>query len=220
FEDMLDEKLSISMAEYRSIGIAKMLEQQLAPATHTPSYQFSMGARQQVADSVSPRAALFDSPESFVAGVRQAAVEVAGTVGISPRALIAQAALETGWGSQVMQSAGGTSTHNLFGIKAGDSWDGNRVAVESIEVINGIAGKVRSFFRSYDSLLDSFRDYGDFITSQERYQPVLAEGTDEQAFTTALGASGYATDPAYGQKLQRILQHPALQQLVTGEEVR
>ena len=125
--------------------------------------------------------------------------------------LIAQAALETGWGKAVTRHDDGSSSYNLFNIKADRRWDGPSVTKQTLEYRNGIAGREQAQFRAYDSFADSFNDYVDFITRQPRYQQALQHGGDAATFADELQRAGYATDPAYARKIKRIMDGPFMQ---------
>ena len=119
--------------------------------------------------------------------------------------LVAQSALETGWGRKVVQAVDGRSSFNLFGIKAGGGWNGESAAVNTLEYRDGIAALERASFRVYDSLRDSFDDYVDFLTSNPRYQQALEKVADARDFLRELQDAGYATDPDYADKIINIM---------------
>jgi flagellar protein FlgJ len=144
------------------------------------------------------------TPEDFVRVLGPHAEDVARELGVSPRVLLAQAALETGWGQNVMPRADGGSSHNLFGIKADARWSGDRVVSETLEYEGGIAVKRRETFRAYDSYADSLADYGNFLRSNPRYAAALENGADPAAYLQGLQQAGYATDPHYADKIGRI----------------
>ncbi len=147
----------------------------------------------------------FRSPAEFVSKLYPLAEHAAGKIGLNPRFLLAQAALETGWGKHVIPDGEGGSTFNLFGIKADSRWDGASAAVDSLEFTNGVAEKVRSAFRSYQSYAQSFLDYVRFIEDNPRYRQALEQVADPKAYADALQDAGYATDPNYANKIKRIL---------------
>lgn len=153
----------------------------------------------------------WQTPEDFVRGVWPAAVKAAEEIGADPRALVAQAALETGWGKHVIRRGDGSSAHNLFGIKAHSTWDGERVRVSTVEYRDGVAGREMAEFRAYDNLEDSFRDYLDFLQQNPRYSKALEVTDDPVAFTNALQQAGYATDPRYASKIQQIMNGQVMQ---------
>lgn len=149
------------------------------------------------------------SPEQFVQTLLPAARETAKTLGLDPLALIAQAALETGWGQRVIKTAKGESSFNLFGIKANNGWQGETAVVDTLEYRGGIAKKEQAKFRSYSSPEHSLRDYADFIKQNPRYQDAVQATGDTKAYFEQLQAAGYATDPAYAQKIMAVYQSTA-----------
>jgi flagellar protein FlgJ len=132
------------------------------------------------------------------------AQQAAQQLGVSPVTLLAQAALETDWGRKVPQDASGGTSNNLFGIKAASGWTGAAVTNSTQEFGGGRASTVKASFRSYDSAGHCFQDYVDLLTSNPRYGAALGTGNDVQAFGSALQQGGYATDPAYAQKLTAV----------------
>jgi flagellar protein FlgJ len=149
------------------------------------------------------------SPEQFVRTLLPAARETAKALGLDPLALIAQAALETGWGQRVIKTAKGDSSFNLFGIKANNGWQGETAVVDTLEYRAGIAKKEQAKFRSYTSPEHSLRDYADFIKQNPRYQDAVQATGDTKAYFEQLQAAGYATDPAYAQKIMAVYQSTA-----------
>ncbi|WP_461481181.1 flagellar assembly peptidoglycan hydrolase FlgJ [Porticoccus sp.] len=136
----------------------------------------------------------------FVAQLQGVAAEVSEASGIPAELMLAQAVLETGWGRHQMTTAEGHNSYNLFGIKAGDSWQGKTVAVGTHEVIDGQRRRMQTEFRVYDSYRQAFGDYAELIRSQPRYRAVL-EAPDAERAAQALQRGGYATDPEYADKL-------------------
>lgn len=150
-----------------------------------------------------------DSAEGFVAELWPAAQRAAADLGLPPEALLAQAALESGWGRAVIRDPEGNNSHNLFGIKAHRGWDGERVNVATLEYEGGTAVRRRDDFRAYPSYAASFQDYVAFLRDNPRYRDAL-EAKDPAAYFTALQRAGYATDPAYARKVLAILDGPRL----------
>lgn len=146
-----------------------------------------------------------DSPEAFINELLPYAREGAARLGVQPEVLVAQAALETGWGQKVIRHADGRNSFNLFGIKADPQWSGERVTVATLEYEDGIASRQRAAFRSYDSLSDAVSDYVDFLHSNPRYQSALKQASDPEAFLYGLKDAGYATDPEYVEKISAIM---------------
>ncbi len=143
-------------------------------------------------------------PRAFVEKVWPQAVEASRATGIPARFLVAQAALETGWGKFELKNADGTPSHNLFNIKAGKRWSGDTVSTATTEYVNGAATRENARFRAYGSYADSFRDYANLIRNDPRYAAVVGQ-SDATAFARGLQAAGYATDPQYADKLARII---------------
>lgn len=145
------------------------------------------------------------APHAFVKSLWPEAQKAASALGVAPEVLIAQAALETGWGKAIVRDGNGRSSNNLFNIKADTEWAGERVAVTTVEYRDGVAVRERAAFRSYDSIAASFDDYVNLISSHPRYRAALAHAHDSGRYVQELQAAGYATDPMYGEKIGRIL---------------
>lgn len=145
----------------------------------------------------------FANPADFVARLRPAAEAAAAALGVSPRILLAQAALETGWG----QHLPGADSHNLFGIKADRGWGGDAVSAQTREYGGGVGGAWHAEaaqFRSYASYADSLRDYVRFVQDNPRYAPALAHGGSDSRYIQALAEAGYATDPEYAARVLQV----------------
>ncbi|MDD3352786.1 flagellar assembly peptidoglycan hydrolase FlgJ [Zoogloea sp.] len=156
------------------------------------------------------------APRAFVEKVWPQAVEASKTTGIPARFLVAQAALETGWGKHELKHADGSGSHNLFNIKAGRSWAGNTVETATTEYLNGVKTRENAQFRAYGSYAESFRDYARLIRNNPRYAALVGEG-DAAAFARGLQAAGYATDPQYADKLTRIINGNTLRLALAGD---
>ncbi|SDU86267.1 flagellar assembly peptidoglycan hydrolase FlgJ [Pseudomonas mucidolens] len=153
---------------------------------------------------LAPAKKAFSSQDQFVSTMLPMAKQAAERIGIDPRYLVAQAALETGWGKSVMRQQDGTSSHNLFGIKAGQSWQGPQARAITSEFRNGAMVKETAQFRSYDSYQDSFHDLVTLLQSNERYKEVLKSADNPERFVRELQKAGYATDPNYASKISQI----------------
>jgi flagellar protein FlgJ len=129
----------------------------------------------------------------------------ASALGLNPLGVLAQAALETGWGQRMPRTADGSPSFNMFGIKAGDSWAGARATADTLEFSNGVATPRRTAFRAYGSIEDSINDFASLLRNSPRYRDAIAAGNDPQAYIEGIGKSGYATDPDYANKLSQIL---------------
>jgi peptidoglycan hydrolase FlgJ len=140
------------------------------------------------------------TPDAFVSAVLPHARRAARRLGVAPDLLVAQAALETGWGRAVPKFPDGRPTNNLFGIKADAAWSGEKVAQPTLEYVNGVAERRSEQFRAYPDLAASFDDYARHIAANPRYQSALARGGDAESYVRAVSAAGYATDPDYGDK--------------------
>jgi flagellar protein FlgJ len=149
--------------------------------------------------------------EDFVEQLWPWAREAADKLGLEAPALLAQAALETGWGKHLMRAADGSSAHNLFGIKADRRWDGAKAHVGTLEFEQGVAVRKKDFFRAYESFRDSFSDYVDFLRSNPRYGQALESTGDARAFFAELQKAGYATDPRYAEKIGSVMESPEMQ---------
>ncbi|NBF01474.1 flagellar assembly peptidoglycan hydrolase FlgJ [Pseudomonas sp. Fl5BN2] len=153
---------------------------------------------------LAPAKRAFSSSDDFVATMLPMAQQAAQRIGVDPRYLVAQAALETGWGKSVMRQQDGSSSHNLFGIKAGSSWQGAQARAITSEFRNGEMVKETAAFRSYDSYQDSFHDLVTLLQSNNRYQEVLKAADKPEQFVRELQKAGYATDPDYASKISQI----------------
>ncbi|MFU2488459.1 flagellar assembly peptidoglycan hydrolase FlgJ [Thauera sp. WH-1] len=148
--------------------------------------------------------AVSQQARDFVSEVWPHALEASRKTGIPPQFMVAQAALETGWGQKQLRHADGTPSHNLFNIKAGAAWTGRTVDLAVTEYTNGRAYSEPSRFRAYGSYAESFRDYANLMMRSPRYAGVLGQ-TDPAGFARSLQDAGYATDPMYADKLTRII---------------
>jgi flagellar protein FlgJ len=160
---------------------------------------------------------LTTSKADFVRTMWPHAEQAARELGIDPHALVAQAALETGWGRSVPSDAAGGSSFNLFGIKAGANWAGATVNVPTIEFEEGVAVRRVERFRSYSSPADSFRDYAALIGNNPRYENAVGSGGDVANFATALQQGGYATDPEYARKVVAVADQVRELKSVSGQ---
>jgi len=139
-----------------------------------------------------------------LADAAEAAEQVTG---VPAKFMLGQAALETGWGKRVIRNQDGSSSNNLFGIKAGPGWKGKVATAVTTEYVNGKPHARVEKFRSYASHADAFKDYAKMLSNNPRYEKVLAHGGDAATFAHGLQRAGYATDPQYAAKLSRIIKH-------------
>ncbi len=158
------------------------------------------------------RSSVWQSPEAFVSALRPAAERAAQQLGTRPEAVLAVAALETGWGKHMPADGDGTPSNNLFGIKA-HGWKGGITRSATLEFENGAFNRRVEPFRSYHSPEDAVADFANFVQSQPRYAGALKVADNPEAFLRALHRAGYATDPNYGDKLVSILNSEPLKPL-------
>lgn len=152
---------------------------------------------------LAPKKAFADS-DAFVTTMLPMAEQAAKRIGIDPRYLVAQAALETGWGKSVMRNSDGSSSHNLFGIKATGNWQGGQARAITSEFRGGQFIKETAAFRSYDSYQDSFHDLVSLLQNNARYQDAVKSADNPEQFVRELQKAGYATDPNYASKISQI----------------
>ena len=150
--------------------------------------------------------------QEFVRALAPYAEAAAQKLGLSVRTVLAQAALETQWGKHMPRAADGSTSFNLFGIKAGGNWDGQKVSVPTLEYEGGVAVRRHAQFRAYDSPAQSFKDYANLIASDPRYASVRGHGDDVHGFANALVRGGYATDPGYAAKIAAIAASPQMRE--------
>ncbi len=226
YRDMYDRQLALHLANRGGLGIAEMIVRQLsrpqpAPVTgqelpdyrshpvpaSRPEMETNPEANTARTDAGSPPpptpATRFDSPEQFLRTLLPEARRAATKIGVDPRVLLAQAALETGWGKKIIHHPDGRSSYNLFNIKAGRSWRGDRVQVDTLEYRDGVAVKKRAQFRAYRDYRESFEDYLALLRSP-RYAEALRQAGDPERYLRALQQAGYATDPHYADKILAI----------------
>jgi flagellar protein FlgJ len=230
YQDMYDKQLALHLAESGGLGISELLERQLGSESSPPlgggaelkdywnrsvvkAVPQDMSAQQQqapvewaAADEASMSTVPLESPQQFIQSLWSAAERAASRIGLPPEALLAQAALESGWGKHVMTTGDGHSSHNLFGIKADPGWEGERVRRVTLEYEDGVAVQRRESFRSYDSYAESFQDYVEFLQNNPRYLDALTKTYDSRAYFQALQEAGYATDPHYADKIVSLLE--------------
>jgi len=143
--------------------------------------------------------------ERFVQQHTEAAKAASESSGIPAAHILGQAALESGWGKRAIKNADGSNSHNLFGIKATSNWTGKVAEVTTTEYIGGVARKVTAKFRSYDSYEDSFKDHARLLTQSQRYKNTVAQADTARGYASGLQKAGYATDPAYADKLTSVI---------------
>ena len=208
--ELLDAQLATKMVGRPgglSDVIARQLERQMGlapgpvPATGSANNSLPVVADPQATPRIPDQSAA-----GFVQQHRPAADPAAAASGIPASFMLAQAALETGWGKREIVGNDGSTSHNLFGIKAGPGWTGASVDVTTTEYLAGKPHKLVQRFRAYASEAESFADYARLIGNSPRYAAVAAAGGDAKAFANGLQKAGYATDPAYASKLGKVIE--------------
>ncbi len=183
---------------------ASQQQLQRAPQASAPT-AVQAGPSVRQAPAVPAEAAAVPAPaREFVNRLWSQAGEASRATGIPAHFMIAQAALETGWGRAELRFSDGTPTYNLFGIKAGRNWQGAVAEATTTEYVNGVAQQTVERFRAYSSYAEAFRDYASLLTSNPRYAAVLNQ-QDAAGFARGLQRAGYATDPMYAAKLERMI---------------
>ena len=239
YQEMFDQQLSVDMAKKRQIGIADMLVSQLSGQQAKEPQLTVQGAAETKLEfdrlrlyrpvsrvAVEGFAPLqnvsqetikgFDTPKDFIEKLMPLAEKYAPELGVEPKALLAQSALETGWGKHVTNYSNDVPTNNLFNIKADSRWDGPKAVVQTREYEQGKPVMQYAAFRSYPNFEASFKDYVEFIKADSRYQGALEMAGDSRAYVRALHQAGYATDPQYSNKINRIMSGDVFDQLVQG----
>ncbi|MCH9695735.1 MAG: glucosaminidase domain-containing protein [Gammaproteobacteria bacterium] len=217
FQGMMDQQLAMDLAGGKGIGLADVLVRQLGGTEAAKSVGSPMSheiPHRAAATSRTVEAGWSD-PKAFVKDIWPHAERSARKLNVAPEAIVAQAALETGWGKHVMPDASGSSSFNLFGIKSSGAWGGDQVVRKTLEFENGVAQPQQAKFRSYANVASAFADYTDFISDNPRYGNVVNSGTDAAGFARALQDSGYATDPDYAQKIQNVLDSPTMRRVMS-----
>lgn len=234
YRDMLDDQLALTLSQGRGMGIAEVMTRQLqgrygnSDKTST-SISTDVTEYLQKRNQAEPRVPVstqkaasepsfidrvkgllnesldFDGTvEHFVSQLYPLAKKAAAALGVDPRALLAQSALETGWGRKLSSDHSGESSLNFFNIKADRRWQGDSVSVSTLEVRDGVPVRERADFRAYNSAQHSFDDYVDFLSTNARYEKAM-QCSDGESFVKALAEAGYATDERYADKIISIM---------------
>jgi flagellar protein FlgJ len=230
YESLLDQQLAQVMSSKKGIGLADVIERQLKRQGAAPSESGEDMLLEPVlrsyellrqrslnlpTSSAVPPAPTFEAPagslavppanaREFISRMLPEATTAAQETGVPAGFLIAHAALETGWGRSEPRANDGRSSHNLFGIKAGRNWAGDSVEATTTEYVQGIPQRRTERFRAYGSYAEAFKDYAQLLTTNPRYANVVG-AQDATRFARGLQAAGYATDPAYASKLERVI---------------
>ncbi|WP_457676247.1 flagellar assembly peptidoglycan hydrolase FlgJ [Thiolapillus sp.] len=233
YQEMFDQQIALDLARNKSMGLADSFERHLGDSVEkAPDSSDRLLRREgfvargdhgngiahesvKEASVTTPSSSWVpDSPEEFVERLWPAAQKVASGLGLHPEVLLAQAALETGWGKMMPADESGSSM-NLFGIKADSRWEGQRVGVSTLEYRDGSAHRERADFRSYDSPEESMEDYARFLKENPRYEEALKNAGDAHRYLDELQKAGYATDPQYARKIRSIMDSKRFTGIVT-----
>ena len=226
--DMYDKQLSIELSKNGAIGIGDLMLKQMgdlpdAPVNDTPksfpqtvSNAFQTPGRPneftaQLVDgedspTETPYSLDWKTPEDFIRQLKPAAENAAQKLGVQTEAVLAIAALETGWGQHIIPTPDGSSSNNLFGVKANQDWNQDQVIATTLEFEDGIMQKRREPFRQYTSAQDSMQDFADFLMQNPRYETALSQANNPQRFIEELHKAGYATDPDYAEKVLSVME--------------
>ena len=232
YQDMFDKQVALTLSQHQGLGIGSAVTRQLsdaaaaaaAPAAGTPATGTAKGAPVSGAvagmppaaggaarpapattSSAPPPTSMLQSATQFVSEMLPTIRRAADALGVSPLGMLAQAALETGWGTRMPHTADGTPSLNMFGIKADDGWAGARAVANTVEFSGGVATQRQTAFRAYGSIQESVSDFANLLKGSHRYRNAIAAGGNAQAYVNSIGRSGYATDPEYANKLNDIL---------------
>lgn len=235
FTSMLDQQLSTDLAK-KGMGLSDVLVRQLSHGGYATNMQQAvsdddpialqpvsiknpynnglnvpgMSTNPTIANPAPPRVMtikpLSENAAEFQQRMGAHAAAASRATGVPAHLMLGQAALESGWGKRELKAADGTASHNLFGIKAGGSWNGKVVEAATTEYINGVKQNRIEKFRAYDSYADSFKDFANMMRSSPRYENVMANLNNTNNYAQAMQQAGYATDPNYASKLASVIQ--------------
>lgn len=232
YQSMLNQQMALSLSKAGGIGLADVIVKQLKPkdSSHVEIDQTrlskSYDENHHMVSTISEMVVLppaiqnlfntkieteertqhsqrIESAREFIEILLPFAQKAAEVIGIDPKLLLAQSALETGWGKHIIQHADGNSSHNLFGVKALAKWDGESVLAKTLEYNNAEAHVENATFKAYPSYRESFEDFIQLVKSK-RYEKALENVSNPKSFLTELHQAGYATDPNYVEKVLSI----------------
>ncbi|QKJ86764.1 flagellar assembly peptidoglycan hydrolase FlgJ [Paramixta manurensis] len=223
YTSMYDQQIAQQIGEH-GLGLADTIVKQMLPAlppdetagtvpmklendgaiNTLPPLELEQMVRRAVPRLPGAPNALSGDSSEFIAQLAQPAQIAAAASGIPHHLILAQAALESGWGQRQILTREGKPSYNLFGIKAGGSWQGETTDITTTEYEHGVAKKVKASFRVYGSYIEALTDYVKLIGSNPRYAAVTNAQTAEQG-AHALQQAGYATDPNYARKLVGVI---------------
>jgi len=221
YTSLYDQQIAQQMSQ-KGLGLADMMVKQMSNVNNVPSETAGLSPmaldnevlqtlpQQALAQMVrravpAPLAVPPSNNGNFVARLSVPARVASQQSGIPHQLILAQAALESGWGQREIPTTDGSPSHNLFGIKAGRSWNGPVTEITTTEFEQGAAKKVKAAFRVYGSYVEAMNDYVKLLANNPRYAGVVNARSPEQA-AYALQRAGYATDPHYASKLVSVIQ--------------
>lgn len=242
YQDLFDKQVALSMSmSTKGIGLGKSIENYLdrvtpkpvekaltkidferIPSQKTPLQQSS---HEKISSAVIAKAepiinkTQFEDEFDFVKSLWTYAKQAASSLGLDPKLLVAQVALETGWGKRIIADADKGSSHNVFNIKADSSWDKELVVKDTLEEKEGVFVKEKGKFRAYPSFAESFNDYVHFIKNNPRYHEALKAGANPDTYVRLLQKANYATDSRYSEKIMSIYNGEHLKNLCNRAEL-
>ncbi len=223
--DMMDTQMSQHLVSGRGVGLADAFYNHMSKQYLTDEEiekgaeingglpdreRFASVADVEEREKIEP----MSGPEDFIEKLKDMAKGAAEKLDVDVKAILAQAALETGWGKFITQDSQGGSSFNLFNIKADSRWDGDKIKVSTLEYDGNVAKRENALFRAYQGFSESFDDYVNFLKDNPRYKKALDAVSDPMAFVKELQSAGYATDPKYANKIQNVLNNPAFKKLL------
>jgi flagellar protein FlgJ len=230
YQDMFDKQVALTLSKRQDLGVSRMFERQLggkappAEAAGSPAVPLRSGEARADAEGhaggAPPSAAGGQHAAEFVQKVLPTIQRAAQALGVNPLGMLAQAALETGWGQRMPRTENGTPSLNLFGVKAGEGWGGARAIADTVEISAGVASQRRTAFRAYGSIEESVQDFAKLLASSPRYRDAVAAGGSAQSYVDSIARAGYATDPEYGNKLNQLLNSGTLRAALRASVVK
>lgn len=234
-QELMDQQMVLNLTSGEGIGLAKSMFAQMQKLYGKPvdlntqsepiktldkslldrsSLERSVKASQIPTTKIKPitttdarsgtKSSVAQTPEEFLERVKPYAEKAAAELNVGTDVILAQAALETGWGKHLIHDTQGNNSFNIFNIKA-TGWQGKSVTVSTLENKQGVTQQERAAFRQYEDYEQSFADYVTLIKTNPRYKEALSAGTDSESYADALQKAGYATDPAYAEKIKRLI---------------
>ena len=214
FTGMLDAQFAKQFAGQGG-GLADRIEKQLTRHMQNLAPAAGPAGATAAEPAPAPQAVSSARPAAFLRRMLPHAREAERRTGVPASFILGQAALESGWGRGEVKNADGTGSHNLFGIKATRGWNGATASAATTEYEAGQAARRHEAFRSYGSYTEAFADYARLLASQPRYAGALRGASTPESFAQGMQRAGYATDPAYADKLARTInQALALQRAI------